>query len=275
VDELVFRLSTDAVRARLGTVRLRLVDEQSGEPLTDGTASLTDRQGAGGERRIAADGAVEFVEQAPGIRELRVRSRDHAVLSRRVRVEPGITLELGDIAVSRLATVAGRVVDENGAGVATSLTAFPVDRIGMVQDVETNWVSRSAADGSFELSAPQARIAVVVTGGEWGSRPILVDASSGRVEAIEIPVVRGVEVRFRPADDALADARFTLATGAGLPFRSQRLGSSLPFAQRIAPGTYQIWLGWDEHVVERLTVAIPPTADGRIVVELPALERAR
>jgi hypothetical protein len=194
-----------------------------------------------------------------------------------VRIEPGSVLELGDVALARVAKIAGRVVDEEGAGVSTSLTCFPVDAAGMVQDVETIGTTRSKADGSFELSAAQGRIAVVATGDEWACQPTLVDAPSERVGGVVLRVVHGIDVRFRPVA-GVEGARFTLATGAGQPFLSQRLFASVPFAQRLAPGTYQVWLGWDEHVIERLTFTVPasePGGDESLVVDLPALEPPR
>jgi hypothetical protein len=198
------------------------------------------------------------------------------VLHRRVRIPPGVEVDLGDVAVHPAVTVAGRVVDASGAPVATTLTWIPAAGTGMVQDAETSWFAASSADGSFALELPQSRVAILPRGhDEWAARPLVVDASNGDVAGVELAVTRGTPVRLRPPGPEAIGARFTLVTAEGLPFLSRTLYRDLPEEVRLAPGSYEVWFGWDEHVQARVPIDVPEGDAEALVVDLPPLEPAR
>lgn len=276
VEELVFQIPTERAKALLGGLRLRAVDAQTGAPLAGGSATLDFRDGGAGAIAFGPDGRIELVDQAPGVRVLQVQGADNRSQTRNVRVLPGTVIDLGDVPIASNATLTGRVVDEHGAPVATSLTWFSVDAVAFVQDVDTSWSVSTASDGTFALTCGRTRVAVLAASREWAREPRVVDASGGDVAGLELVVRRGVEVRLRQRDAASVGARFTLATDEGFAFDSGQVWSTAPWSLRLSPGRYQVWSGWDETVLERRPFEVPVAPeDGAVRLDLPPLGSAR
>jgi protocatechuate 3,4-dioxygenase beta subunit len=275
VEELVFRISDERAQGLLSTVRLRVIDSASGEPVEGARVSLQygDSGGLGGHP-LGADGRAELLKQPPGLQVLQVMANGYALLRRTVRVAPGSDFDLGDIALRASVAIAGMVVDERGQPVATSLTYLELDD-GNALLGDSDASARSALDGSFRIDCGRGRILLRAAGGDWACEPVVVDASSA-LEGVVLQVRRGTEVRFRSRGDPAPGACFIVATENGLPFLSRPVSARIPEAVRLSAGRYQLWVGQDEEVRERTSFEVPSdAAEEGLLLDLPALRPAR
>lgn len=125
------RQGADDVRIVLeptARIRLRAVDDQSGEPLSDFRVELRKRMFLVIERNVRdedfaarSDGGAELAAVDQGSYTLAVRAEGHAEATQGVTVEAGALLDLGEVRLQRAASVRGRVVDGTGQPIAGAL----------------------------------------------------------------------------------------------------------------------------------------------------------
>ncbi len=261
IEELVFTLDRARIEARLGGLRLRAVDALSGAPIAEGSAVL---EPAGGGQ-LGADGVARIEGQAPGIHELVLRARGYEVLRRSVRVPSGRAEDLGDVPLSPAATIRGRIVDARGNPVNASLLCLSALHLRSPLDVEPDhtWVTRG---GRFEIQSAAREVLLIVHGQDRALCARAVDASSGQVEDLVIELPDGVPVSFRPRGKEALGKQVTIADAAGRPLWTGTILGPASFSLRLAPGTYQLWIGVAERVdsVEELVIGDEPVA-----IELP------
>lgn len=94
--KVTFTLAPDAVFARGGKVRLRLVDA-GGAPVPEAQVSLNDAQTGGGGRKTDAEGRIAFEHLAPGWLDLSVWHQTLRAPNVLIAVPPGADLDLGDV----------------------------------------------------------------------------------------------------------------------------------------------------------------------------------
>lgn len=180
--ELAFVLETEDVASKLATVKLRLLDAATGQPLVDAWVAVQTAQGRGSRAKADAEGRCTIVNALPGFGSLQVRVAEYEQPWLCVRVPAGGTLDLGDLALSRLVAVKGRIVDVDDKPVAgVQLQSTDLDRRTWPHPLisrRSNGVSD--AEGAFELSAlGRHRYVVVGRGSDGRGGFALVDASAG------------------------------------------------------------------------------------------------
>ena len=268
-DEIVFVLERERFEAALGAVSLTVVDAFTGSPITAGHVDLNHSQRGGLGQPIGADGRVEFDDVLPGVMELDFRIDGYERLKKRVHVRPGQALDLGAYALAPAATIRGRTLDAQGVPRHAGLVWVPLDHVERADDVEQRFHFKSDAGGEFELlHAGRGNLFIVVSDPKWAACAVLVDARSGLVENVEVPLREGTPVTIATDAAHVAGHRVTLADSLGRPFWTRRTALNHSLRLVLLPGDYQLWLDSDE--LRLHSVAFTVAADP-VRVEVPAL----
>jgi hypothetical protein len=127
--ELVFQIDPEAVRKGSGEVRLRLLDGATGAALAGAELRLRTGQNTSTSAKTGEDGVARFDGVRPGIALLTSSVAERERLELDLRVTPGARLDLGDVVLSPLASITGRVLDEQGQPVTNaSIDWWELDR---------------------------------------------------------------------------------------------------------------------------------------------------
>jgi hypothetical protein len=181
----------------------------------------------------------------PGLRRLEVSARDHARPVRVLRLEPGRTLDLGDVALSPARSLEGWLVDEEGRALSQRFTYTSSDQIASPLDVEGQVGALVHGDGHFELwSLGAGEPLLLLRHEDYAANPLRLETDAeGRTRAI---ARRGTPVLLRPHGEPRPELRYAIADAAGRPFWTRRVYDEAPIRLRLVPGRYQLLEGRDE-----------------------------
>jgi hypothetical protein len=238
-SDVVFVVDPASPLLEDGSVRFRFVDSETRAVIAPGSAMF-----AGCTTRIAMppDGVFHFGSVAPGLYELSSTVSGHEGGRRQVRVEPGSELDLGDISLEPGSSISGRVVDDEGQGVRTSIDYVELDPNGKPVRSFGSRAVTSADDGSFRILGISRRAyRLSVRDEEHGLRlaRTIVDLSAGSVENVRIQVAHGVPLILQSSDESWRDTRVRVATTDGAELLSMKLWTPAPTKVLLAPGTYE------------------------------------
>jgi hypothetical protein len=186
-QEVRFVVDLEALKARLGSATVRVVDGASGAPLTGARVSLA---GAGGMGTpVDAEGRATVENLLPGLLKCWIAAKDYESMESVISIEPGQRVELGEVRLGAQQNLKGRVLDADGKPAAASLywTALKW-RSGPTAFV-SNRTTRAEADGTFTL---------------WQTGPgaiaVTARAQDGRlaVGVFDNPPAAPVELRLEP-----------------------------------------------------------------------------
>lgn len=235
-----FVLRTDDPRTLDGALRLRALDGATKEPIQkvsvtlDGPAS---RMGAG------RAGVCEFPGLMPGTYRLQLMSRDRATLRREVRVPPGETVDLGDVALDAGYWVSGRILDETGKGDVFSLRFDPCEADGRTGPVFSSiYTISTKSDGTFRVTglAPGFHRLEVMGDGDLAECVDVFDVRAGPVENVSLTVTAGVPFVVDPDGKHGPGARFAVLDEKGVRVVSRLVDQPEPIRVRLAPGRYTV-----------------------------------
>jgi hypothetical protein len=247
-DELVFVIPMEQLNGMLAGLELTVVDGATGRPVPQGDVALDsfDLQ-----RKLDSSGFVSYERLAPGKRPLRIHAPGFAGFSATITLEPGETLDLGEIALLKPTSVRGVVTDTNGNPLAVrfSLNRFVEGDPSATLDMQTAKSVTTDESGRFEAEnlAPGG---YVVRFGEfyqdgpgpreptWSVAPFLVELGE-RVENLEIVLHPTQPLVVKPAAPEAAGVRFVVTTLDGLPYR-RGVVRDTPVALHLAPGDYEL-----------------------------------
>jgi len=236
--ELVFEVDSEQLERRLGGVRFCCVDATRGSPIVGARVEVGFSDGGGESGRSNEDGAVALERLTPGVRSLSVFAEGFAAESRAVRIEPGETLQLGDVELRHVARLRGRVVDSDGRGVRAQLHWIALDRGVLAQSPARRLRYETNALGAFEIDgigAVRGRLVALSDGYAIGALDL--DARSGALEDIELHLERGVEVVARCRIGARSVSAL-LCDAEGTPLLDTSVHPSLPRVWTLRPGRY-------------------------------------
>jgi hypothetical protein len=236
--EVVFVVPPSALEALLGGVRLRVIDEESRQPITDAYANLFDSQSSGGGLPPDATGLFQWERQRPGLLELSVTAPDHEKWDGEVSVPAGGVADLGTLELSPAMAARGVVLDESGQPHSVNLRALADETRG--PGLGARRYNKSGADGRFEWKTlGQRRYRLLVSDEEWTALPVLVDLRGGDANDVRIVVVRGARVRLltRWPTSEPHDLRVE-ADGGMVISSSQSWQSDWTWSKRLPPGAY-------------------------------------
>ncbi len=265
--EVTFVVDPDAARASLGTVRFRVVDAESRNPLagnvTYGNASM---QVTGGP--LAEDGSKWLEGLAPGAYELMIFAAGYELLPREFELRSGEVLDLGEIALVREVVIEGRVVDAEGQPVMASFVLGWFDPGGGKLRFRNRWVYRSEPDGRIEFRGLRPDRYVLRTEADdeqetaWVSGNIEVSTLGGTVKDLEIRLVKPGVLRLRGTKSLPEGAGFRLLDERGYVLRSARFYEGRVPQARVPPGSYTLVLfGAEREELRRETIQIEETTE--------------
>ena len=247
-DEVAFVLDPETVRSSQVSVRLRVVDAASGEPLEKAGVTLNLEGSFRSGTPTDALGQVVFEKREPGRHTLEIRARGYARHVQTIDAAPGAELDLGTIELEPETWISGRCIDDAGGGVVTRLSLARLLPDGsQVREKGRAWETDSS--GAFRFSALAPGRYVIATYGSdeysipgrpfettWVSGNVVVDTFSGPVEDLVLRLVPPTPVSIQ--GPARGELRFTIVDSNGLYLRRQRLASASPKRLLLPPGTY-------------------------------------
>lgn len=264
-EELAFVVDIDDVLAKLGTLRLRLVDGGSGEPLPGVMVRVATSQGGGSGGKTAADGRLVVERVLPGLATLQAQSKGCEPLWTLARVPTGGTLDLGDVVLHPVVTLSGRVLDGDGKPIAGAVQWTPLDTMTFPRELIDRRSSATDAEGKFSLLGGRRRY-VVIARAQDGQVGVAV-ADGGSATTCEIRVAPPVTIRVVARGSRLVGYVATVRDRLGVPIAAQSIEPRWrEQTLRVPPGEYTLEVhdDADRLVLSRAIVA----RDAQIDVEV-------
>jgi hypothetical protein len=230
--EVKFAIDPKDVFAQTGIVKVRLLDADTGQPLTDARVSAHHSNMGGGGALVDAEGRVTIAEALPGLLILDVYAKDHETPWLTFRLGAGETKDLGDLRLGKRIEIEGRVLDADGKVVSARVAWTELKWFNDARQFVHNRSATVDGEGRFKLGVGR------------GAVSIMARTRDDRVAAgtFDVPSPNPIELRLapastctvtRPTDPARA---FTITVFVGdraiesltLEPRSQRMAIKLP-----------------------------------------------
>ncbi|MEM1447922.1 MAG: sigma-70 family RNA polymerase sigma factor [Planctomycetota bacterium] len=230
-EELVFEIPPLAELG--GSVRVRVVDRETGAPITEGVGLGHPSGGVIVRSRIDGD-AVVFENVPPGEMEVDRRYGEFEALQHGVEVLPGQEVDLGTIAIGRAEAFRVRTVDEEGNPVDAVPQAVRPDLAAGPLDLDLRIGGSRGPDGTMEVSWLAPGRTLVRAGGRDGLARVGVEVDTRETKDVELVVPKGVRVALDGVELGAEDALLVL-DARGVQLTESR---SLPFVPLLAPGAH-------------------------------------
>lgn len=247
-QELTFEIDGNRLIDISGSVRLRVVDAETGVLPTDCTVELNGQLTPSGfhltrETSSAVPGPrgdVVFPKVTAGSVTLLIRADGYENIARSVQVLPGDT-DLGTFKLDRWCEILGRTLDAEKHPASVILHVFPLDQFESTRVELSKRCFKSNEDGELKIpSIGRGRYLVRVRDETWGAAPLVVDTTGGTVRGVEITLKPKVEVALRFDRTLPSGALIRLTDGAGLPvLESEKTAGQLQRI-RVLPGLYTL-----------------------------------
>jgi hypothetical protein len=271
-SEVIFVLDHDSPALKTCSVRARFVDAETRAPVEVKSVQLD--AGSGSRRLPKHDSnAYEAAGLAPGWYRIQAIAHGYEWLRRRVRLEPGADLDLGEIALEHEQWISGTIVDPDGKAAVMNFDWSEYDREkGPAPIMGTVYVIKSKDDGSFRVGGLSRGLYLLRTSSrestpyaQWSK---VIDTTCGPVENLRIQLARGVPLVLRASDpENWMSVRFKILDESGFVVRMSRLWTADPFKLLLAPGRYTLEVSVDgvaeskripiTIATERIELAIP------------------
>jgi hypothetical protein len=277
VDQLTLEIPFERLKGLLCGILCRVVDAETGAPLSRVGASLL---GATKDRpELVGDGRGEIrkADLLPGVYTLAFHAPDHDWEMRQVDLAPAQQNDLGTIALGKGTLLRGRFIDPEGRPVHTQASIYSYSEDRPLEALNTGIMIGLSADenGRFEADLLSRRKYLIVspfnhrgpaTNG-WPADPILVDLARGPIEDLVIPVRIAVDLVLRPVADEARDFEYWILSTTGLPCAHGDFPRAGDERISLVPGSHRLLLGRDPSSVREfpfelrsdpLTISIPP-----------------
>jgi hypothetical protein len=256
-----------SVKSKLATLKLRLVDADTGDPIVKARVEATDRQSGGASYPIDEKGNILKEGLRPGLLHFSIHAEGHEDLSQYIRLEPGQINDLGTIRLSRAVSIEGVVVDERGEPVPASLAYRNLDRIDFPQPFEVGMSHRVEPDGTFKIGGVgRGRGIVVAETKERAMAALAVDTTAGSVTNARIVIKAGTRVVLEPKLGRTEQYLAQLVDEGGTIWLSHYIGE---WVDRLflPPGTYTLRI-YDDKALRRAIPIVVGSTPLRVPVTL-------
>ncbi|MBI5852815.1 MAG: hypothetical protein HZB39_17525 [Planctomycetes bacterium] len=270
-DSLTFSVDPASIVARCGTVRARLIDATTGQPVTSGARFdvHSAEQADGGKPEIGAEGRVLVTGVPPGTTLISIMAGDRgAPTNCEVVIPAGGTLDLGDVALHAVVTWKGRMTDMAGAGVSGSVqwTDLAMRRArGTSSDRRSTMAD---GDGEFTIQSGPGRFLVEATPVDGRRGHAIVDVGTGTNPPFELRVGPVTQIRVIASGDPLRGYALELLDERGELVAVRRIQARWRETNfDVPPGRYQLEV-WDDAdtLLEKRAIEVGAQA---LRVELP------
>lgn len=240
-SELTFEIDPETVRKRSGEVRLRLLDGVSGAPLAGAQLRLRIGPSQGMSVKTDEAGVARFERVPPGLGLLVSSVAEREQLGLDLRVPPGATVDLGDLVLSPLAAITGRVLDEHGQPVTNaSIDWWELDRRSIAPLCSARLNAATNGEGRFTLrGAGRHRYALVAQRGYRFAAYAAIDARHGDPEEVVLRLAATTKVRLPRASRAPDGMVLSVHHDEDSPVRVISFAEAFAPSQLfLAPGSY-------------------------------------
>lgn len=249
-DEVVFTVPVADVTARLGKVRLRVLDP-AGNPLPKVQVALNDAQSGGGGKATDAEGRAVLEHLLPGRFGLTVRHPSLQLPAVQIDVAAGADLDLGDIVLQARSPVTLRVA---GADDTTRATATALDGT-LPGGARFRSNSLQVEKGEVTARLPAGRHGVYVATATHCAF-VELDTAALTAQPIEVALAPGAPLRIR--------CRIGGGTGVAI-VRSPRgirvfdveLNGNWEQSLCVPPGAYEVEFTVGNGTPQRRTLTVP------------------
>jgi hypothetical protein len=249
-----------AVKGKLATLKLRLLDAESEAPIKKARVEATDRQSGGGSYPIDENGNVTKENLRPGLLHLSAYADGYESISQYIRLEPGQVNDLGALRLAKGVTIAGVVVDDRGAPVKASVSYRNLDRIEFPQPLDVGMgYAGGEGDGVFTINgAGRGRGVVIASTKDRSITAVPVNTASGSITNLRIVMKAGTRVAFEQKFDRTERYLVSLVDEAGTPWMSSYSG---PWTNRLVlpPGSYVLRIHDDNTLRKSIPVTVGAT----------------
>ncbi len=238
-QQVKFVVDVGALKALAGAATVRVLDADSGAPLTTARVELNTSNRGGGGAKVDADGRAIVEGLSPGLLRCHIRVADHEDMYTTVRIEPGQRLDLGDVRLGKALPLQGTVLDGDGKPASANLAWTELKwRRQPTAAFATNRTARTAADGTFSLWGT-GRGAIAVAARDQQGNVAMGVFDNPAAEPVVLRLAKACDcVVTRPADPTRAFT-VTLFDGARRAIAGRTLDSrSVTGTIRLAAGQY-------------------------------------
>jgi len=245
VEEITFVLKPENIEQLLATVKVRLVDAETGAPVKKGRVSISDRQSGGMGAQLDGAGVAEQKNVPPGLKELQIWAQGYEAVHNYIRVADSGVHDLGTYRLHKAVEIAGEIVDEGGKPVAAQLVVRNLDRLDFPQPLSTGMSYRSDTEGKFKVaSVGRGRYLIRASAKGHALGAVIVDTSGGAVDNVRLQLKQGTQVTLKPEGDGRHHYLVTIRRD-GVPYYTRTVRGPWPLKCVLAPGRYQIEVAVD------------------------------
>jgi hypothetical protein len=245
VEALDLVVDLDRARTRLASLTVRILDAETGVPMAGvpvRTGPIGKALDVFGSACTSEAGVAVIAGLVQGLHAVYVNERDddHEHWKGRVTLEPGSTLDLGTLLLTRSASVSGEVLGEDG----TPIRSFD---LGVLRHIDRqsafafgiDWAGPSKGlHGELSVSGlGRGRHRLVVSNEAWALSDTVVDTSQGSVEDVRIVLKKGTLVRLVAANGRDRSLSAGIARDDGLDLTRVDLRTGMRTI-RLVPGQY-------------------------------------
>jgi hypothetical protein len=248
-SELVFTLAAEDLHSRLATLRMRLLKPDGKSPST-GTALL--QADTLVTRSLDPEGRAEFSDLVPGGYTLNLHCPGSARQERRLVLEAGQVLDLGEITPASASKQSVRFVFPSKEQPEVQFVLQPVIAGRPLEMLAASDGMRfsSQAGNPVEIGFPGPgtyELRVTEVGAPRGSDSLHLAARPERVVLADQPagellvrIVSTTDVCLRPPAGSRGVSRWLVSTAEGLPCQRVRIQGRAPMRAELAAGEYTI-----------------------------------
>ncbi len=234
-----FVLDPDDPLLQRSSIRLRLIDAQSRQPLPEARVHIGGSI-AGYSGTTTLDGSFRG-NAWPGWVSVRVEHKDYERSEFVARAEAGVESDFGDIALESAVSISGHVVDERRRDASGSLTVSPTESpVSFSSSFTTEAVIARGAFRIAGLSRCRYRLTFQDAVDPSISQTFVVDLRPGSLEDVRLQLVRGTPLIVSASDDRWPLVYFDVLDGEGVKHLSSRLLDPNPRKITLAPGRYEV-----------------------------------
>ncbi|MFH0946914.1 MAG: carboxypeptidase-like regulatory domain-containing protein [Planctomycetota bacterium] len=254
VEELSLVVSLESIKEKLASATVRVVDAESGEPLTQGQVTLGDLN-----RRIHvlppdAQGIVRFEGVPPGMLILAPEFEGYEKPRDYIRLEPSEDIDLGTLALQRETSISGHLSVEQGKPFEIQFRARSLDRMTFPQPFNTGLGGRVAGNaGQFSIEGlGRGQNLLVFKGNKVARTAILVDTSAGDVSDLEVHLPAGTAVTLNLNGDVMQSLLWQILDSNGQTLTSELFSDRATLRLRLSPGVYHVRIYEGESMLKDL-----------------------
>ncbi|MBI3821024.1 MAG: carboxypeptidase regulatory-like domain-containing protein [Planctomycetes bacterium] len=195
VPDITIVADPKIIKDSLSSVRVRVIDDETGEPIPKARFHIGNRQGGGAGNETDENGCGKIVNIYPGLLYVEAYAKDYASTSHYCNIEPASDSTI-EVRMTRPAKISGEVTDENGKPVSGYILERYPDPVQWPHPSDLGTSCTIEADGKLLLGGV-ARGKIILTFGQHDSGadngevklfagPVVVDTTHGSVEYVHL-----------------------------------------------------------------------------------------